>query len=552
MRLTTLSLVSLSLLAATSGCGGSSEAEGGSNSNGADDNAVDGSQGPVFRTVDANNDGEPDMIDLDMDGEFDGIGVDTDGDGIVDAVGLDTDDDGVIDAIDTDGDGLPDGAGDGGGSGGQSGDTGSGGGAATTDPNPAEDCVGGFVLEDFESDSTSSLFRPYSDGSAGGTMTPAAGVPFQPEMSSDSGSLALHMQGSGFTSWGAGIGRAFEAPVACKERSVGLRFKAKGNGMITFAGQVSAVIPVAEGGSCTAGDGCNNGHQTQLNLGATWKTYEVLWSDLAQITGTGWESLLTSFDPRSVQELLFAARPEAMPFDFWIDDIELIDDGSPVDPVDPDPNPDPDPGTGGTGGDPDPDPDPSACVLDGILGEAGFNSWFASRRNPFYTYANLCTALEGFPGFANSGNATLDKREVAAFFANVARETGELDYIEQIVKSPPTYFGRGPLQLTWDYNYRAAGDFLGIDLVSDPDRVARDGVVTWQTALWFWMHADGAGKGTCNGAIIQGRGFGQTINVINGGLECPSSGNSAAQERISYFKDYCGRLGVDLGGALDC
>lgn len=207
----------------------------------------------------------------------------------------------------------------------------------------------------------------------------------------------------------------------------------------------------------------------------------------------------------------------------------------------------------GTGPEPDPTPNPDACALDSLLGESGFNSMFAARRDPFYTYQNLCTALERFPGFAASGDESQDKRELAAFFANVARETGELDYIEQFPESrgnTGNYYGRGPIQLTWDYNYQAAGDAIGYNLLGNPDLVATDGVVTWLTALWFWMDADGAGKGTCHGAIAQGN-FGQTINIINGGLEC-HAGNQAALQRIEYYKSYSQTLGVEPGNQLTC
>lgn len=59
-------------------------------------------------TLDLDDDGEPDLFDIDMDGTPDGIGVDTDNDGVLDAVGYDTNGDGIIDALDTDGDGIPD------------------------------------------------------------------------------------------------------------------------------------------------------------------------------------------------------------------------------------------------------------------------------------------------------------------------------------------------------------------------------------------------------------------------------------------------------------
>lgn len=32
------------------------------------------------------------------------------------------------------------------------------------------------------------------------------------------------------------------------------------------------------------------------------------------------------------------------------------------------------------------------------------------------------------------------------------------------------YYGRGFCQLTWDYNYKKAGDYLGVDLVKNPDK----------------------------------------------------------------------------------
>lgn len=50
------------------------------------------------------------------------------------------------------------------------------------------------------------------------------------------------------------------------------------------------------------------------------------------------------------------------------------------------------------------------------------------------------------------------------------------------------YFGRGYIQLSWCYNYRAASqDLLGSNqLVSDPDVVARDENLAWNTAFWFW------------------------------------------------------------------
>lgn len=50
------------------------------------------------------------------------------------------------------------------------------------------------------------------------------------------------------------------------------------------------------------------------------------------------------------------------------------------------------------------------------------------------------------------------------------------------------YYGRGYIQLSWCYNYRSASQSLFGDmrLVSDPDMVARDENLAWNTAFWFW------------------------------------------------------------------
>src|SRR5690606_14645265 len=107
----------------------------------------------------------------------------------------------------------------------------------------------------FEDATTFELFRPYDDGSPGGTINHTA--TFVAEESPD-GSASLHLFGNGFTNWGAGIGRKFDPPLECKGRSVGVRFRAKGGGAITVAAPVTSIVPVDEGGSCTAIDACNN------------------------------------------------------------------------------------------------------------------------------------------------------------------------------------------------------------------------------------------------------------------------------------------------------
>ncbi|CAM5366544.1 hypothetical protein STENM223S_06791 [Streptomyces tendae] len=122
--------------------------------------------------------------------------------------------------------------------------------------------------------------------------------------------------------------------------------------------------------------------------------------------------------------------------------------------------------------------------------EAQFNQMFPNR-NPFYTYSGLTAALSAYPGFANTGSDTVKKQEAAAFLANVSHETGGLVHVvEQNQANYPhycdwsqpygcpagqaAYYGRGPIQLSWNFNYKAAGDALGIDLLGNPWLVQND------------------------------------------------------------------------------
>ena len=58
-----------------------------------------------------------------------------------------------------------------------------------------------------------------------------------------------------------------------------------------------------------------------------------------------------------------------------------------------------------------------------FLTEPTFDQMFPYRR-AFYTYANLQTAARAYTAFGTSGSSDTQKREVAAFLANVYYETG--------------------------------------------------------------------------------------------------------------------------------
>ncbi|WP_225408961.1 LysM peptidoglycan-binding domain-containing protein [Stigmatella hybrida] len=97
-------------------------------------------------------------------------------------------------------------------------------------------------------------------------------------------------------------------------------------------------------------------------------------------------------------------------------------------------------------------------------------------------------------------NINTPKRQ-AAFLAQLAHESGEFRYMEEIASGAAyegrrdlgntqpgdgvRFKGRGPIQLTGRSNYRAAGQALGIDLENNPKRAA-DPDVGFRTAAWFW------------------------------------------------------------------
>jgi predicted chitinase len=203
-----------------------------------------------------------------------------------------------------------------------------------------------------------------------------------------------------------------------------------------------------------------------------------------------------------------------------------------------------------------------------VLSEAQFNEMFPNRDS-FYTYGGLTAALDAYPGFATTGSDTVRKQEAAAFLANVGHETGGLVHIvaqdvagyaaycdpNQSFGCPAgqgAYFGRGPIQLSWNYNYKAAGDALGLDLLGNPSLVQTDASVAWKTGLWFWNSQTGAGTMTSHDAMVNQAGFGQTIRSINGALECNGGNPAEVQSRVTSYQRFTGILGVAPGDNIAC
>ena len=231
---------------------------------------------------------------------------------------------------------------------------------------------------------------------------------------------------------------------------------------------------------------------------------------------------------------------------------------------------------------PPPAPPVSGSFAD-IVSSQIYQNMFPNRDS-LYTYEGLVSAAGKYPNFCNQGTDIQRKREAAAFLANIAHETSGLKYIEELAcinggceatycdrnnttypcVSGRSYHGRGPMQLSWNYNYGAAGQALGVDLLSNPDLVKTDGAIAFSTGLWFWMTPQSP-KPSCHQVMSGGwtpspddtnkgrtPGFGMTINIINGGLECGQATNDKVERRVSFYREFCQLLGISADDNVYC
>lgn len=93
------------------------------------------------------------------------------------------------------------------------------------------------------------------------------------------------------------------------------------------------------------------------------------------------------------------------------------------------------------------------------------------------------------------------------------------------------YYGRGYIQLSWNYNYAdASKDLYGDDrLLQNPDQVATDDGIAWDVSFWFWKSRV---KPKLNGT----NQFGLATRAINGGLECDGAAHvDTAKKRFQIY-----------------
>jgi len=228
------------------------------------------------------------------------------------------------------------------------------------------------------------------------------------------------------------------------------------------------------------------------------------------------------------------------------------------------------------------------------------------------TYDCLIQATMAYPQFASSDDADNNKRELAAWLGEMSQETtgggcplslqlgngtcscGEawcdirggcaswgLCFVEEQGRaaycqpnamypclSDKGYKGRGPKQLSYNYNYgQFSEQFCGEKqiLLKNPEWVASNPVLAWASSMWFWFsggaclpgerckpncHEVFLGEKTKCASDVRGRreyGLGWVTNVINGGLECGSAAakcDKRVHSRVRFYKHFCSILGV--------
>ncbi|MDG1518257.1 MAG: glycoside hydrolase family 19 protein [Flavobacteriales bacterium] len=233
--------------------------------------------------------------------------------------------------------------------------------------------------------------------------------------------------------------------------------------------------------------------------------------------------------------------------------------------------------------------------------KAGGSSWTYIITSSSWAGADYTV---DYSTFCNTGNDYNDKRELSAFLANITKETtgGWVDpdpskgaseqpngshgswglhwlrelgpggnasakssncyttgsTIDYQPAAGKCYYGRGPIQISYFYNYGNFSEFLYDDksLVSNPDLLEQDGELALLSAIWFWMTPQ-CPKPSCHqvmqeiydesatsysSAKMSKKGFLHTVNIINGDVECRGA-NAKPLLRSKLYKYYMSLIG---------
>lgn len=246
--------------------------------------------------------------------------------------------------------------------------------------------------------------------------------------------------------------------------------------------------------------------------------------------------------------------------------------------------------------------------VESVVSEQDWDYLFPMRA-PEYTYSNFLKAIGKFPAVCGTYTDGRDsdaicRKSLATMFAHFAQETGgheswrdipewrqALVYLREVgwVEGQKggyngecnpdiwqgqtwpcgkdkdgdfmSYFGRGAKQLSYNYNYGPFSDAMYGDvrpLLDKPELVA-DTWMNLASAVFFFVYPqppkpsmlhviDGTwqpnDRDKENGLVP---GFGVSIQIINGGVECGGEEeNAQSLNRITYYKEFANYLKVPI------
>lgn len=142
----------------------------------------------------------------------------------------------------------------------------------------------------------------------------------------------MHVKGGGFGQYsGVGFGLRWTETGAehCYYDASyydGIEFAVRGNGGVRIALQNPAVRPVAEGGTCAAGDMCYDSHGYNLTASTDWVRIRVSFDNMKQ---AGWGTAVGPFDPTQLFTAEFQFSGGAA-YEIWLDNVGFYKEGEPL------------------------------------------------------------------------------------------------------------------------------------------------------------------------------------------------------------------------------
>jgi hypothetical protein len=165
------------------------------------------------------------------------------------------------------------------------------------------------------------------DDSAGSIMPDGELVP---ETGGPHGSAyAAHVVASGYSTWGANVALAMSyktGELRCPFNASafkGIRFEARGKGVVRVQVPVPETVDKEFGGSCDPAKAmvCYDQHGVDITLSEEWQSYELPWSEFSQF---GWGTPAT-LEPKSIMGLGWVFNPANLPVDLWFDNVTFWD-----------------------------------------------------------------------------------------------------------------------------------------------------------------------------------------------------------------------------------